>query len=111
MSDVEYKMTVDQPNLPKGEPVQIPGLGTFDNGGTYEVSREQAAAYHQTLEPVYNDDREIVGSEPANGPTLLQASKSMYGVEVETAHGNNNPPPPPDEDEDEDDDDTEGDED
>lgn len=86
--DAVYELTVDQPNLPKGELVQIPGLGTFENGGTYTVSKEEAEGYrtyHSKVEPVVNeDDGAVVGSQVVSGPTLLQASKNMYGIEVST---------------------------
>jgi hypothetical protein len=79
----EYKLEVDVPHLPKGEPVQIPGLGTFANGETHEIEKEDAEAYR-----VYN------GRDGELGQTLLQASKNMYGVEVSTGQsggGNSSP--------------------
>lgn len=82
-----YKLTVDLPDLPKGELVQIPGLGTFENGSSYEVTQEEAdgyRVYHQFVKPVTNKDGAIVGAETELGNTLLEAAKTMYGVEVET---------------------------
>lgn len=82
---VEYEMTVDLPNLPKGVLVQIVGLGSFENGNTYEVTAEEARVFRS---------RHSVGSE--QGPTLLQYCKSMHGVEVTTADGSassNDPDP------------------
>ena len=111
----EYKMTVDVPHLPKGAPIQIVGLGTFENGSTVEVSKEDADHYrdvHGRQEPQHDEDGSLVGMSREKGPTLLQASKSMYGVEVETVQGGSNPPPPPPPPPgDDDDDDPEGDED
>lgn len=84
--DAVYELTIDQPNLPKGEPVQIPGLGTFENGYSYTISKDEADAfrtYHTRQVPVTNEETgEIVGSDLEKGPTLLEAAKSMYGVEV-----------------------------
>lgn len=83
--DAVYELTIDQPNLPKGEPVQIPGLGTFENGYSYTISRDEAEAfrtYHTRQKVKYGDDGSIVGSELEKGPTLLEAAKNMYGLEV-----------------------------
>lgn len=85
-----YTLTVDLPDLPEGELVQIPGLGTFENAGDpVDVTKQQADAYrvyHQRQETVTDEESgAILGSELVLGPTLLEASKSMYGVEVKTA--------------------------
>lgn len=91
MSDEEeavYELSVNQPNLPKGEPVQIAGLGTFKNGSSYPITKTQAEFYrtfHSTQVPVVDDKDNVVGSEVQLGPTILQDSKNMYGVEVVTA--------------------------
>lgn len=86
--DAVYEMTIDQENLPKGEPIQIAGLGTFENGITYTISKEEADAYrvyHTQHEDVIDADTQaVLGTEAVAGPTLLQASKNMYGVEVTT---------------------------
>lgn len=87
--DAVYELTVDQPNLPKGELVQIPGLGTFKNGSSYPVTKAEADAYrtyHSKVVTVDDkDDEDFGGSRLELGPTLLQASKTMYGVEVVTS--------------------------
>jgi len=67
-SDTVYELKVD---LPEGDPIQIPGLGTFDTGKTYEISKEEADGY-----------REYWKREGKLGPTLLQASKKMHRVVV-----------------------------
>lgn len=90
MSDAKlvYELTLDQPNLPKGELVQIPGLGTFENGSTYDIDADQAYSfrtYHVRSVPFVDEETQaILGSSVELGPTLLQASKTMYGVEVAT---------------------------
>lgn len=88
MSDeVEYEMAVNHPALPKGAEIQIPGLGVFKNGHSYKISKDEAQGFrvHHTRQvDVTDDSGAVVGSEPELGPTLLQASKSMYGVEVNT---------------------------
>jgi hypothetical protein len=91
MSDSKsvYTLTIDLPDLPKGELVQIPGLGTFENGESYEVSKQDAdayRAYNSTQEPVIDEETQaVLGSEMTLGPTLLQASQSMMeGITVTT---------------------------
>ena len=90
MSDekVVYELEINQPNLPKGELVQIPGLGAFANGEKHEITEpehEAFRAFNQTSVPITDEETgAIVGAERKNGPTLLEASKSMYGVEVAT---------------------------
>lgn len=86
--DAVYSLTVDLPTSPKGEPVQIAGLGTFDNGKTYTVSKEQAdffRSFNAVLVDDVDDKGNVVGSKLEQGPTLLEAAKTMYGVEVSTA--------------------------
>jgi hypothetical protein len=86
--DVMYELVLDVPGAPKGEPFQIVGLGTFENGNTYTVTKAEADAYRQfhsrTVPVVNEEDQAIVGSNVQLGPTLLQDSKNMYGVEVAT---------------------------
>ena len=83
-----YVLTVDLPNLPKGELIQIPGLGTFKNGDSFDINEEAAEnyrVYHGRQEPIYDQETSsILGTEWAPGPTLLQASEHMYGVSVKT---------------------------
>lgn len=115
MSDekIVYVLSVDLPNLPKGERIQIAGLGTFENGGSYDINERMAEnfrAYNGRQTPIFDeDDGSLIGTEWVKGPTVLEASKQMYGVEVSTAgsggqqsnsgnqsnSGGNQPPPPP----------------
>lgn len=87
--DAMYEMTVDLPTLPKGEPVQIVGLGTFENGSSFTVSKEEAERYRnhhaKQVEVRDEDTGDLLGSEVQQGPTLLQVADSMYGVTVSTA--------------------------
>lgn len=82
-----YEVELDVPGLPKGELVQIPGLGTYENKSTFDVDADQHTAYraHNSVqELIYGGEsgEEIIGSTVVPGPTLLQASKNMFGVEV-----------------------------
>ena len=88
-----YEVSLDLPGMPKGELVQIPGLGTFENGTSFDVTEEQANAYrvyHQRVDMVYDEEtNELLGSEASVGPTLLQAYKNEQGVDV-AAYGHKN---------------------
>jgi hypothetical protein len=42
---VPYTMSINQVNLAEGTDVFIPGLGTFKNGGEYDISDDQAEAF------------------------------------------------------------------
>jgi hypothetical protein len=69
-----YELTVDNPNLGKNAKVQIPGLGTFENGQTYTVSKEEADRFRVYQKSVGMPDR-----------TLLQAFQKNDYVTVEVA--------------------------
>lgn len=91
MSDDEkvvYEVELDLPGIPTGEPVQIPGLGTFNNGDTLDVTKREAEfyrSYHIHQEPIVDEETQaILGSEAVLGPTLLQAFKDTNGVKVTT---------------------------
>jgi hypothetical protein len=102
MSDDEkvvYELTLDLPGQPKGEPVQIAGLGTFENGKSHQITESQAESYRSyntRLEYEYDEDNNLVGATAEPGPTLLQAFSKTDGVEVTTVESRSaNPPPPP----------------
>jgi hypothetical protein len=94
-----YEVTIDEEGTPKGALIQIPGLGTFANGSTFDVDEDQHArfrAHHSTTTPVVDDEDNLVVEdgtyiyETELGPTLLQAAKGMNGVQVTTyAKGGN----------------------
>jgi hypothetical protein len=69
-----YTITINLPNTPQGQEVQIPGLGTYKNGSTNTVTKEEADAF-----------RAYQAANNMPDDTLLQAfSKDDY-VTVETA--------------------------
>lgn len=79
-----YSVTVDMPNLPKGEEVEISGLGRFENGKTTTVSKEEAEAFrtfHQRVSYERDENGALI-TVTEIGPTLLQAN--ILGVKVET---------------------------
>jgi hypothetical protein len=82
---MDYELSIDMPNLAKGAEVQIAGLGTFENGSSYKITDEEHDSfrrYHGSIQTVTSEANEILGSELALGPTLIQASENMYGVSV-----------------------------
>ncbi|SRR6266568_3464813 len=84
-----YKMTVSLLHRPEGDDVRISGLGTFKNGGTYEISDElhdQFRAFYATDEGEHDTDPEspTAGSwisKPTAGPVLHEVS--AHGVTFE----------------------------
>jgi hypothetical protein len=81
-----YKLELDLPNYGKGVEVYLEGLGILENGGTYEVSDEEAAAFrvvHQIVTYHTNPDTGMVThttEEP--GPTVLEYFKDREGIKV-----------------------------
>jgi hypothetical protein len=69
-----YKITVNLPSTGKGQEVQIPGLGTFKNGSTAEVTKEMADAFRTFQTDLGMTDQ-----------TLLQHFHGREDVVVETA--------------------------
>lgn len=68
-----YKITIDYPNMPKGQEVSIPGLGTFENGSTTTVTKEQSDAFRAYQKDVGMPDK-----------TLLESFKGAEYVTVVT---------------------------
>jgi hypothetical protein len=86
----KYKVTVNDPAVPKGAEVEVPGLGVFPNGSTTQVSEQEAEAYRDNnavLADVETDDRPAwtgaAGVELRRGPTVLQAFEGHPVVSVE----------------------------
>jgi hypothetical protein len=68
-----YQISIDYPNMPKGQEVSIPGLGTYKNGSTTVVSNEEANAFRAYQVDVGMPDQ-----------TLLQSFVGSEYVTVET---------------------------
>jgi hypothetical protein len=68
-----YKITIDYPNMPKGQEVTIHGLGTFKNGSTTVVEKDDADMFR-----VYQRDTGLPDR------TLLQAFQKSEYITVET---------------------------
>jgi len=82
-----YEVTVDMPNLPTGATVQVPGLGELENGGTYFVNKDEAAAWRSanTRQEAHFDDKGDMVVEMVDPGTLLQVLNKVPGLSVETA--------------------------
>lgn len=87
MSEVKiaYEIEINQPNLPEGEPIQVPGLGTFENGQTYDVTEEEGNSYrafHSYQEPIIGENNEVLGANTLPGRDLAEAFEGAYGITV-----------------------------
>jgi hypothetical protein len=83
---MQYKITIDLPNLSKGQGVAIIGLGEFENGKSYvidEETQDQFRAVNATQVDEEDDKGRPTGRVLSNlGPTLKQA-KFQEGITVE----------------------------
>lgn len=86
----KYTVKVNDPALPDGHEVEVPGLGVFKNGSTRQISEEQAEYFRDVnsqLVDVETDDRPAwtgaAAVERQRGPTVLQAFKDHPVVSVE----------------------------
>jgi hypothetical protein len=90
-----YRLKVDHENLPPGVEVYVHGLGTFENGQTYDISDElalQFRAFNSTVESTYeeiNGEQVIRRTEngmeilePRMGPALEDAIDGMHGFSL-----------------------------
>lgn len=79
-----YELHINMPNLMDGATVELDGLGIFENGGTYEVSREEALAFQASRRVLlsgfdaYGNFRRI----DIEGPTLEEAFEDVDGITV-----------------------------
>lgn len=87
----KYKVFVNDPALPDGANVEVPGLGVFANGSARQITEEDAEnfrAVNSQLVDVETDDRPAwtgaAGVELRRGPTVLQAFEGHPTVSVET---------------------------
>lgn len=85
-----YKLIVNVPTL-GSQNLEIPGLGTFQNG-TYDISDEEAAAYQAAQPPRDTGGFDLDDQSPTHGsyvpkwepgPHLVEAIESMHGITLE----------------------------
>lgn len=79
-----YVVTINMPNLDKGEVVEIDGLGLFENGYEYQVGADEADQYRtkHAKQSVSHSDDGVMTVDTTDGETLLQAFKKFKGVDV-----------------------------
>jgi hypothetical protein len=86
MSEAVYELEVNIPEQPEGSPIQIPGLGVFENGKKYEITEDEANNYrvHNSVQvPDIDEETHVVlGGHFEQGPSLYDAAQTMYGVNV-----------------------------
>ena len=85
-----YRVTVNDPALPDGHEIEVPGLGVFKNKNARQISEEDAENFRTVrseLVDVETDDRPAwtgaAGVELRRGPTVAQAFKDHPTVSVE----------------------------
>lgn len=78
---MQYVLTMDQDNLPKGALVEVPGLGQFENGTTTDLTDEQVQTFRVT-QGTFDDDGVY-----HHASTPLQEMKHALGVTVEVKKG------------------------
>lgn len=79
-----FTLTLDLPNLPKGGDLEIDGLGTFQNGSSFEISDEQANAFStkdSTLKTTTHEDGKL-SNVIVPGRTLVEAFKDHPYITV-----------------------------
>jgi hypothetical protein len=74
---MSYTLKVDHPELGKGSTLQIPGLGEFENGKSYELEDETIKGWEQShaLTVPGEDGEDVVIS-------LKERIANMYGVKI-----------------------------
>ena len=82
-----YKMEINLPNTPRGQLVEVDGLGIFENGSEVFIDKEQAEAFRAKHEKVVVRSTKrglsIVDVKP--GLTVLQAFERVEGITVTTS--------------------------
>jgi hypothetical protein len=79
-----YKVDVNLPNVAKGTPVEIDGLGVFVNGSETEVTNADATAFrakHSHIQTETDDQGQMTNSV-VQGPTLSQAFKGNKHIKI-----------------------------
>jgi hypothetical protein len=86
----KYKVIVNDPALPDGHEIEVPGLGVFENRSTRQLSEEDAEYFRDVnarIVDVETDDRPAwtgaAGVELRRGPTVLDAFRDHPTVSVE----------------------------
>lgn len=83
-----YEVTFNLDSLPEGAPVEVDGLGRFENGATYAVSEEEALAFqtkHAVQTFTHDEDTGALLTDVQLGPTLEESFKDVQGIDVKVA--------------------------
>ncbi|MCA1799960.1 MAG: hypothetical protein LC687_05515 [Actinobacteria bacterium] len=81
-----YKLHVNLPNRPPGSRVYVPGLGTYDNGSTNEISDTFAESAFQRYPRLFGavDGTDIVvGEKPAQVEEAVPVAMHALDFPVE----------------------------
>lgn len=81
-----YKLHVNLPNRPKGSRVYVPGLGTYDNGSTNEITdafAENAFKRYPRLYGAVDGTDIVVGEKPAQVPEAAPVAMHALDFPVE----------------------------
>lgn len=79
-----YTVEVNMPNLAEGVEVEVDGLGVFENGGTYQLSDEEAQFFrqkHSHIETEYGEEGQM-SNTLVLGPVLEEAFKDSETIKV-----------------------------
>ena len=77
-----YTLAVNAKGLSKGTPINIDGLGLFENGKKYEISEEAEEAYRMrhSVQRVEYDDEGNMFVEVELGPSLTDVESDLFKV-------------------------------
>jgi len=80
---IAYELAIDVPGHAEGTEIEIPGLGLFENGSTYDITVSEAEQFqilNTRLVDAEDSDGNIIGVKSELGPTLAVASETMHGI-------------------------------
>jgi hypothetical protein len=69
----QYSISVNMPDVPKGEPVEFAHLGVFENGGTYNLAADRVELWQTCV-------------SGGHDPETFKIEEAMFpeGVEIRT---------------------------
>lgn len=83
---MSYTVTINLPNLPVGGTLIIDSLGEFENGGSYDISDDDAALYQARNAEIVSeyDAKGQISTTVKEGPTLADVFKDHPYIKVTT---------------------------
>ena len=84
-----YALKVDFENLAEGTPVELDGLGIFENGGAYVIEDDEAEHFRNfhSVQKIKHDKKGKMTVTTELGPTVLEYFEGNPGVEVTVEKG------------------------